>query len=317
MKTIINIIALTLITASVYAQQDAQFNQYIFNELVINPAYAGTKGVVNANAIYSTQWTGFTGSPNTQTISLEGPVSDNIGLGIHLVNDVIGAQTQQGLFGSYAYHLRLNDKYKLSMGIAAGASYFTLNGTQLNPENQNDPAVPKDQVTKLRLDSKTGLFLYSDRFFAGISVSDLLANVFKANDLMVAAQSRHYFLTSGYVFDLSPKFKFKPSFLIKEDFKAPTNIDINAFVLYNERFWLGATVRTGAKIFGSKDLQSSLKSSDALVFMADFNISDRLRIGYAYTYSTSVLRDYPGHEFSIGYSIPNKTTTKMNSIRYF
>ena len=92
---------------------------------------------------------------------------------------------------------------------------------------------------------------------------------------------------------------------------------LNVFLLYNDRFWLGVTFRTGARIFQSSDLESSIKSADAFVFMADFNISDRLRVGYAYTYSTSVLNAYPGNEFSLGYSIPNKIKTKMSSIRYF
>jgi len=317
MKTLANIIALILVAVSGYAQQDAQFNQYIFNELVINPAYAGTKGVVNANAMYSTQWTGLSGSPTTQTLSIEGPATENVGLGLHVINDVIGAESQQSIFGSYAYHLKINDNLKLSMGLAIGASYFTLDGTKLLMESQNDPAIPQNQAKSLQFDSKTGLFLYSNRFFAGASISDLLANVFKSNNLMVAALTRHYFLTSGYVFDLSPKFKIKPSFLIKEDFKAPTNIDLNAFILYNERFWLGVTFRTGARIFKNSDLQNSLTIADALVFMADFNISDSFRIGYAYTYSTNVLGPYPGHEFTLGYTFPDKIKTKMSSIRYF
>jgi len=317
MKTIINMIVLVLIAASGYAQQDPQFNQYIFNELVINPAYAGTKGVVNANAIYTTQWAGFSGSPTTQTVSVEGPATENVGLGLHIVNDQIGAQSQQSIFGSYAYHLKLSDKFKLSLGLAAGASYYTVDGTKLITENPSDPAIPTYKATSLQFDSKTGLFLYSDRFFAGASVSDLLANVFKSSNLLVAAQTRQYFLTSGYVFDLSKKFKLKPSFLVKQDFNAPSNIDINVFLLYNDRFWLGITERTGARIFQSSDLQSSVRSADALVFMIDFNMNDRLRVGYAYTYSTSVLNAYPGSEFSLGYSIPNKIPTKMSSIRYF
>ena len=317
MKTLANIIALILITVSGYAQQDAQFNQYIFNELVINPAYAGTKGVVNANAMYTTQWTGFAGAPITQTLSIEGPATENVGLGLHVINDVIGAESQQSIFGSYAYHLNINDKFKLSMGLAIGASYFTLDGTKLLTESQNDPAIPLVQAKSLQFDSKTGLFLYSYRFFAGASISDLTANVFKSNNLMVASLSRHYFLTSGYVFDLGSKFKIKPSFLIKEDFKAPTNIDLNAFLLYNERFWLGVTFRTGASIFKNSDLQNSLKVADAIVFIADFNISDKFRIGYSYTYSTNALSPYPGHEFSLGYNFTDKNKTKMSSIRYF
>jgi type IX secretion system PorP/SprF family membrane protein len=317
MKTKLYILILLTITATSYAQQNAQYNQYIFNELVINPAYAGSKELWNINGIYSSQWTGLNGAPATQTISVDGAVSEKIGLGVHLINDHIGAQSQQGIYGSYAYRIRLNEKFKLSLGLAAGASYFTLDGTQLTQETPNDPAIPQTMETKLRFDSKTGVFLYSDRFYAGLSVSDLLSDVLKSKDLMVATQARHYYITSGYVLDLGGKFKFKPSFLIKEDFKAPTNIDLNAFFLYNERFWLGMSVRTGAKIFNTKNLDNSLKYKDAVTFMTDFNITDKFRIGYAYTLTLSALKDYPGHEISIGYYFPDKQLTKMKNVRYF
>lgn len=316
MKAIKCIIVLVLLAASGYAQQNAQYNQYIFNELVINPAYAGSKDILNINAIYSSQWSGLTGSPNTQTVSLEGPVTPKIGLGVHLINDNIGAQSQQSLFGSYAYKVAINDKLKLSLGLALGASYFTLDGTKLTSE-ELDPAIPTTLQTKLRFDSKTGLFLYSQRFYAGFSVSDLLADVIKSKDLMVTKQIRHYYLTSGYVFDISEKIKYKPSFLLKEDFKAPTSIDLSSYFLYNERFWIGATVRMGAKIFNNEKIDNSLRMRDAVIFMMDYNISDNFRLGYAYTLSTTALKEYPGHEISLSYYFAEKGAAKMKTPRYF
>jgi type IX secretion system PorP/SprF family membrane protein len=316
MKTKI-IFGLLLIGTTVFAQQNAQYNQYIFNELVINPAYAGTKEIVNANAIYSNQWTGFPGSPKTQSISIEGPVSTKVGLGLHVINDRLGAQLQQGVFGSYAYKLKMNDNVTLSMGIAAGTSLFVIDGTILSSESVNDPAIPNSREAALRFDSKTGLFLYSEKFYAGLSVSDLLADVIKSKDLLVTNQRRHYYLTSGYVFTLSPKVKFKPSFLLKEDFKAPTNIDLNSFFLFNERFWLGASLRTGTRIFKNPDLDKTLSMSNAVIFMTQLNITDKLRMGYAYTLSTSSLKSYPGHEIHLGYYFPDKSNVKMSTPRYF
>jgi type IX secretion system PorP/SprF family membrane protein len=305
-----------VLAASGYAQQNAQYNQYIFNSLIINPAYAGTKDILNVNAIYSSQWSGLKGSPNTQTVSLEGPVTSKIGLGVHLINDNIGAQSQQGLFGSYAYKVSVNDKLKLSLGLALGASYFTLDGTKLTSE-ELDPAIPTTLQTKLRFDSKTGLFLYSQRFYAGFSVSDLLADVIKSKDLLVAKQIRHYYLTAGYVLDVSEKIKWKPSFLMKEDFKAPTNLDLSSYFLYNERFWIGATVRTGASIFNNEKLDNTLRARDAVIFMMDYNITDNFRLGYAYTLSTTALKDYPGHEIALSYYFAEKGSAKMKTPRYF
>jgi len=325
-KKIIYILALILISICGYAQQNAQYNQYIFNELIINPAYAGTKGMLNANAIYSKQWTGFDGSPTTQTLSIEGPVSieklmkgktEKISLGLHLINDRIGSQSQQGFFGSYAYKLLLPGNFKLSMGLSLGASYFSLDGAELTTAYPDDPVVPKTMVRKLRLDSKTGVFLYSDRLYAGFSVSDLLAKAFHKNEDLLITQVSHYYLTSGYIFDIIPKFKLKPSVLVKCVSKSPTNIDLSSYILYNDKFWLGASLRFGSKVF-NKNLENSLRERDALILMMEYNINEKYRIGYAYTMTTTVLKNYAGHEIMLGYYFPEKIAIKkMEHIRYF
>ena len=306
-----------LISASGFAQQNAPYSQYIFNELIINPAYAGTKQLINLNGTYLSQWTGFSGAPSTQTVSVDGPIGQNMGLGLHFINDRIGAQSQQGLFGSYAYILRFNDQWRLSMGLAVGVSNFALDGSKIVVDNVEDPAIPTTKVNSVLFDSKAGLFCYSDRFYAGFSVTDLLADVIKSKDLFIAKQIRHYYLTSGYVFDAGKSLKIKPSFLFREDFSAPSNVDINLFFLIKERFWLGASVRFGANIFKNSDLESALRHRDAMIFMTEWNITRSLRIGYAYTLSISALKDYSGHEIEIGYTFPKKADTKMRTPRYF
>lgn len=317
MKRISYITVLILIAASCFAQQNPFYNQYIFNELVINPAYAGTKQIINANAILSKQWAGVDGSPMTQTVSVEGPVSEKVGVGLQLINDKIGAQSHQGLFGIYSYKINVNEKYKVSFGLAAGASYFSLDGTKLTTTSPDDPAVPKTSEHKLYLDSKAGIFLYSERLYAGFSISDLFSDVFNRDPFFVK-QSRHYYLTTGYLFDLSPTLKFKPSFLFKHIYKSPSNIDLNAYLLYNQRFWFGATYRFGSVIFGNKRIDNTLKSRDAIVLMLDYNVTEKFRLGYAYTVTTSALKNFSGHEISLSYFIPRmEPVKKMNNIRYF
>ena len=142
MKTKLFILAFVLIVVESYSQQNAQYGQYIFNQMVFNPAYAGTKGVVSFQGVYSSQWTGINGSPTTQTISIDGPISNSMGLGVHFINDQIGAQSQRAAYGSYAYKIRLNQSLRLSFGISAGVSYFSLNGNEFVIQTENDPAIP-------------------------------------------------------------------------------------------------------------------------------------------------------------------------------
>ncbi len=299
------------------AQQNSQLNHYIFNHMTINPAYVGTKQWTNMNFTTGSQWTGLDGAPFTQVLSLEGPISKSNGLGVHIVNDKIGAQYQQSIYGSFSHILKLNKDLNLSMGISAGASYFTLDGTRLNSGDDSDPSIPKTKVSSLRFDPKAGLFLYSKRFYAGFSVSDLLGDVIQSNDLMTMEQTQHYYLTSGYVFDIGDKFKLKPSFLIREDFKSQTNYDVSTFLLFNDIFWIGMTYRFGSKSFMNEKLDNSLRMRDAMVFMTEWNINKSLILGYAYTLSTTALKGYSGHEIEVTYTFPKKEDTRMRTPRYF
>lgn len=316
MKTIHLLIAM-LLTLTAFSQQNAQYNHYIFNQLVINPAYAGTKDLININGIYASQWTRIDGSPTTQTLSVEGPSLYNLGLGLHMIQDKIGAQTQTAMYGNYAYKIQIKDSIYVSLGIATGVSYNSLNGQLLDEGPLDDPAIPEVMETITRFDSKAGIFLYSRKFYAGFSVSDLTSNLRSSIDQLIAGQIRHYYLTSGYVFDINNSLKLKTGFLIKEDFRAPTNVDLNVFFLYKNLIWAGATYRTGAEIFNTKSLDTTLRLRDAVVFMMDVNLNNSFRIGYAYTHTLSALKDYPGHEISLGYYFKTKNKTKMLTPRYF
>ena len=317
MKKIYAPLIIILFATSSIAQQNFITNQYIFNPMTINPAYAGTKQWTNINMIYSAPWTGLDGAPNTQAISIEGSPISTMGLGLQLINDRIGAESRQGLWGSYSYILKLNEKFKLSMGLAAGVSYFSLDGQKLISESVDDPSIPLDRVSSIRFDPKMGFFLYSERFYAGLSVTDMLGNLLEAPDGFVAKQERHYYFTAGHVFDIGKDVKVKPSVLIREDFKAPTNFDVTTHFLFKETFWIGASYRFGADLLSTKSLDNSLRKRDALIVMTQWNINPSLAIGYAYTHSLTALSSFAGHEIMLDYTLPRKINTKMKTPRYF
>lgn len=317
MKKLYILVAVLTCAATGFAQQNPVFNQYIFNPMTVNPAYTGTKQWTNVNTMYAAQWVGLEGAPQTISLSIEGPVLESMGLGLQYVNDRIGAQTQQSLYGNYAYILKLNEKWKLSLGLAAGISYFTLDGASLVSENNNDPAVPVNKVNTLRFDPKTGIFLYSNRFYAGLSVTDLLGNLIESRDGLVTNQERHYYMMAGYVFDIGKDVKLKPSFLIREDFAALTNIDVSTFALFRDAFWIGATYRFGADLSTNPTLDNSLRKRDALVFMTEWNITKNLMVGYAYTHSLTALNGFSGHEITLDYTLSKRVDTRMSTPRFF
>jgi type IX secretion system PorP/SprF family membrane protein len=283
------------------AQQAPQYTQYIFNEVVINPAYAGSKGILNINTTYRNQWTGLEGAPTTQTFSVDGAVGkSNIGWAGYIIHDEIGAQSQTGAYANIAARVQLGKNTKLAIGLAAGAAQYTLDGTKLKSGSQMpDAAIPEGRETRVLPDAKVGIFFNTERYFAGITAANLIP--FQSSDLVITTPQRHFFLSTGYVFDISSNVRLKPSMLIKEDLHSPTNIDLNTFLLLSDRFWIGGSYRTSMPIFTNEDMKQ-LSTRNAAAALVQVYVTPKLRVGYSYDISLSKLNNYSTHEISLGYS---------------
>jgi type IX secretion system PorP/SprF family membrane protein len=298
------------------AQQNPQYSQYIFNGLVINPAYAGSKGILNINGIYRQQWVGLEGAPTTQTLSFDGAVlKEKVGLGLHVINDQLGAQGQKSIYASTAFRVRLGETARLALGLAGGASQHYLDGTQLRPTDPGyDPAIPTNREMSMLPDAKAGLFFNTERFYLGLSASNLVG--FKNE--FVATPTRHYFITSGYIFDLSDMIKFKPSFLLKDDLKSTANLDLNSFFLIGDRIWLGGGYRMGVKYLNrSTPEDQDLSMRNAWMGMTEIYFTPRIKIGYSHDITLTSLRSYSTHEVSIGFYFFKKEEASTLTIRYF
>lgn len=291
-----------------FGQQDAMYSQYMFNTLAINPAYAGSRNVVSATALYRSQWLGIKGAPETQTLSIDGASANKkVGLGLQLFNDQIGDTRTTGVYGTYAYRLRL-DRSTLAFGLQAGVSRFSGNygNVNLDPIGMPDAAFAEN-VTKLMPNFGAGVYFNSDRFYFGVSVPHLLnhslnkGNTIVSNGI-VARQYLHLFIATGYVFDVGEEIKIKPSVLFKGVSGAPVQLDFNTNVWFYDTFSIGAQYRTGADV----------------AVMAELQASSQLRLGYAYDYSVSNLAKFNSgsHEIMLRYEFGTKGK-KMLSPRYF
>lgn len=314
MQRVLIVLGFWLAAGSVYAQQSAQYTQYIFNGLLINPAYAGTKEIWNANAMYRSQWAGLEGAPTTQTFAADGALKNNrIGVGLQVMNDRVGAQGRLNVLASGAVHLPVSYEGRLSFGLAGGVSQFSLDGGELKTVNPNDPAIPNSKVSSIVPDAQAGVYFHTEQFYAGLSGANLIG----AKSDFVLTPERHYFLTSGYVFNLGSFVKFKPSFLLKSDFKAPTNLDLNGFVLFADRLWLGASYRTGLHLLPEAASSKELDMANAMAGIVELYLTKKIKIGYAHDFTLSGLSDYATHEFSVGYYFLKKDDTRMLTPRYF
>ncbi|WP_026898597.1 PorP/SprF family type IX secretion system membrane protein [Daejeonella oryzae] len=325
-RILLTLLLFCIIQLAAKAQQDAHYSQYMFNSLVINPAYAGYKEAYNLSLLNRNQWVGIEGAPKTQSFIADGAFfkGQKVGLGLAVVNDKIGLQGTTSAYANYAYRLPVGkDNARLAFGLALGVTQYTLNGNSAVIEDPNDPNYNDGRLNYTAPDAKFGLFFSNDKFYAGASATNLLSesqDYQETGQSVIARQGRHYFLTAGYLLDLNPTLKFKPSFMIRDDAKGPTNIDLNTFFLIKEAVWVGASYRTGAYFKNNPDVEANSFKQNSLVGAVELFVAKKFRLGYAYDYALSDLSSYSNgtHEISLGLILQSsKTTNALPTPRYF
>lgn len=305
MKKLTFFAALVLFSmVAAFAQQDAQYTQYLFNGLVINPAYAGSREALSVLALYRYQWVGLDGAPKTLSASVHSPVGDSNALGLYLENDVVGVHNRFSAYATYAYRIQVGNSAKLSLGLSAGVLSYRSDWTKTDAiQDPTDPNFSTLEESKLLPNFGLGAYYYSDRFYIGLSVPHLLNSTLDEVSKL-SKYKQHYFLSGGYVFDLSPSLKLKPSFLLKSvPSAAPFSADLNLNLLIKDMVWVGMGYRTG----------------DALVFLTEYHMSKGLRIGYSYDFSVSKLSPYNSgsHEIMVGWDVARSKPEKVLSPRFF
>lgn len=294
MKKIYVTIAFALIIlGSVNAQQDPQYTQYMYNMNVVNPAYAGSKEALSIGLLYRSQWVNINEAPKTATLSVHSPVGKNVGLGFSVISDRIGPVEENNVFADFSYTLNLGGEHRLAFGLKVGATIqniglFSDIGNGFVPDPSDEAFSENTSNTYLNIGS--GVFYYTDKYYVSLSVPNMLKSTYldvtnNGQQFEYGSEVLHYFLSAGYVFNLSANTKFKPSFLMKSAFSAPTSLDVSANFLFFDKFEIGATYRL----------------DDAVGAMANIVISNGIRIGYAYDYVTSDLniRTSGSHELML------------------
>ena len=299
----------TLVAASSYAQQDSQFTNYMYNTININPAYAGSRGVLSIFGLHRNQWVGLDGSPLTNTLSINSPINNsNFGIGLSVVNDRIGPSDENSFSLDISYSVKTSETYKLSFGVKATANLLNIDFTKLNIYNPGDALSQYNVDNKFSPNVGAGVYLHSNKTYLGLSVPNFLEtshfvkgeSSFTANS--VASERMHFYLIGGHVFDLFGNVKFKPAVLTKMVQGAPLQVDLSANFLFNDKFSLGAAYRWDA----------------AASLLAGFQVSDSWFIGYGYDMEVTKLANYNSgsHEFFLRYEL-FKNYDKVVSPRFF
>ena len=268
------------------AQQDPLFTQYMYNMSVVNPAYAtDDPGMLNLGAIYRMQWTDVDGAPRTLNFFAHTPVSERVELGITVVHDEIGdVEKTNNITADFAYVIPTGDNTKLSFGAKAGLTTFDANLAGLRLNDQGDAAF--QNISEVFPVFGVGAFWFGDKHYLGVSAPNLLtADHLDDSQLLrdKGSEEIHYYLTGGYVFDITENFKLKPSTMVRGVEGSPLSVDVNANALLYDRFEAGVGYRFDKSVTG----------------LVNFQVTPGLRIGYAYDYPTYDLSDDGSHEIML------------------
>lgn len=284
------------------AQQDPQYTQYMYNMIVVNPAYAGLKDGLTINLLYRNQWSGLDGAPETFTAAAHTPIGEKVGLGASIIRDELGPVQETNAYADFSYTLDLSGSLRLALGVKAGATFHEIGLASLELQDPSDPFFSQN-VSRTNPNIGTGAFLYSDRFYVGLSVPNLLNSVhLDENGLMFGSETNHYFATAGYVFEPTDNLKLKPNVLVKSAFEAPTSFDINLNALFAEKLELGVSYRL----------------DDSFSGIVGFQATPEFRIGYAYDAVVSEINEVApsSHEIILTYNIL-RNKKALRSPRYF
>ena len=288
-----------------HGQHTPLTSQYLFNGLLINPAYAGSRDAFAVNLTYRHQWVGMEGAPVTQVLSVHSPVKGKkMGLGLTLYSDKIGVSRETGLMANYAYRIKFR-KGRLSFGLGGGAVMAQARWSEVALQEQQDQVFATDMRASFRPNFSGGAFYYKRSFFVGVSVPFLMGRRSSSNGIgwvsTMDLKQLQPMLTGGYVWKVSDHFKLKPSSLIRYQASSSLQADLNMNVFFRERFTAGLSYRT----------------QDALVGMFEVLPTPQWRFGYSYDLGLSAITPYHGgsHEIMVQYELGYRIRVK--DPRYF
>lgn len=284
------IFLLWLFSFSVFAQQKPVISQYMFNGLVLNPAYTGANGHFSATALYRDQWVNLNGAPTISTFTAHGPIKNKrISLGMMVTNDKVGVHSDLGVYATYAYHIPLNNG-KISLGLQAGFNNLQSNFSELNIRDIDDPFLT-GSLSSLKMNFGTGVYYHSQRSYIGVSIPYIRRKrvIKDATYIREMDESRNYYVNAGTVIDINHRVKVKPSALLRLENGMPVAGDLNVNVYLDDVLNLGASYRSG----------------DSFISLFEIKLNDFLRLGYAYDWVISDLAAYTkgSHEFMLNYRI--------------
>jgi type IX secretion system PorP/SprF family membrane protein len=294
---------------TVKAQYDAMFTQYMFNEMFINPAYAGYKDALSITALHRQQWVGFSGRPITTSLTVHSPLyKGTMGIGLSYMNEQLGVLNRNLIYLSYTYRAKVSEKGRLCFGLMGGIHIQSEKLGELDVTDPDDPHFQANSKNVVTPNFGFGMLYYTEKFFVGLSIPRLIDDEITMNNgsvlknINIRPAKFHYYLTTGYAFEINEAFTLKPQLMVKAVINAPIEFDVNLNALIKKRLWLGVSYRSLSDISG----------------IIGVYVVPQFLISYSYDYSMSKLNTVSSgsHEIALSYLFYYKGR-KVANPRYF
>ncbi len=309
-KVITFFTAIIFYSITANAQYDAMFTQYMFNEMYINPAYAGSKEAMAVNLTHRQQWVNFPGRPITSAFTLHGPLSNNkMGLGISVLNEQIGKLSRNLVYVNYAYRIKTGEKGHLAFGLMGGIHNQINKLSELKPSETGDIQVSQNTPSLITPNFGAGIYYSTKKFYAGISIPRMVDDSYlftQAGNITTSTKIKpnklHYYFTIGKVFEINDGLLIKPQAMVKAVQNAPVQYDLNVNFLIQNKIWTGISYRSGSDISALIGIQ----------------VNPQFLINYSYDYALTKVQKYSqgSHEITLGYLF-NYKQSKVVTPRYF
>lgn len=299
---------LIAIPFKILAQEEFQFAHFMRNKLFFNPAYAGSTRFMEINLLHRTQWQGVDGAPQHSLVSLQTPLNySRVGLGLTVSNNKYGLENDNAIFLSYAFHLDIGDRSKLSMGLQAGITNKQVRWSEKIIHDANDPVFPDTDISALAPNFGLGFYYYSPVFYLGFSAPYLLTNSQPTSESFAEnfnfdGKNIIFYLNSGFNLPISSQIDMEPSVLLKSSASSTAQLSAHVNFAHENGLTFGA----------------GFHSESEWAVLLGYQITPKLGFSYGYGHSLAKTKA-PGvsnHEFILNYNLSLRKN-QITSPRYF
>ncbi len=296
MRITVLIIACILLRISLQAQQEAHFTQFMFNKLSFNPAYAGSSEYASISALHRSQWVGLEGAPTSQVVNFQTPMKNKrVGLGMTVMHDQIGPSTSWSYQLKYSYGFPIANG-RLAIGLQGSLRNYRVKWDKTKAIQQGDAVLSSDPTNRMLPNFGMGIYFQNRKFFVGASLPNILKgdlSFYEGEEYNTdfSQEKQHFYFMGGLILPIGNATMFKPAFLVKYTENAPASVDLNASLIFVEKFWVGATYRMGGDQF--------TKLGESLDAIVQYQLSQNIRAGVAYDFTLSKMRAYNSGTFEV------------------